>query len=193
VASRARRAPAALIAAALCAGALSSCASTLQDHPIPHNLLEYMVETPYPVYWLGASFQGMSVSEAGHDPSDAWTVDYGDCLEGGEGSCIPPLRIVTSPDNSFLPGGLSPTRETHVRGVRAVLAQGGKTIALATGTVVIDIYAPNPRTALAAARTAVPINAVGQPQAPLPAALPNSGFDEMPLPSQIPSPLRPLG
>jgi hypothetical protein len=187
------RALAALCLAGLCGLALSACASTTQDKPIPHNVLENMIEANFPVYWLGRAFEGMQLAEAIHDPSDAWSVQYGNCLEGGEGGCVPRLRIVTSPDNSFLPGGQAFTHDTRVRGVRALLAQGGKTIALATGTVVIDIYATNPRTAVEAARTAVPINATAQPQAPLPAALPNTGFDEQPLSSQIPSPLRPLG
>jgi hypothetical protein len=31
-----------------------------------------------------------------------------------------------------------------------------------------------------------PLNKVGLPQAPLPAALPGTGFDHVPLPSQVP-------
>lgn len=189
---------AAVCLAAVCVGALSACANTLQDRPIPHNELEYMVATAYPVYWLGASFQGLNVSEANHDPSDAWSVRYGDCVEGGEGSCTARLLIVTSPDNGFLPGGSAPggsaaasaVRATHIRGVPARIAQGGDTIILAAGPVVVSIYATNPTTAAAAARTAVPINEPTAVEAPLPAALPNTGFGETPLPDQVPSPLR---
>jgi hypothetical protein len=190
VASRARRPLAAACAVALSAGALCSCGGTLQDRPIPHNLLEYMIEAPFPVYWLGATFQGLAVSEVAHDPSDAWSVAYGDCLEGGEGACVPPLQIVTSPDNSFLPGGSTPARTGRIRGVHAVLTQGGRTIAIPTDGVVVDIYATTARLAAAAARTAVTINAAGAPGAPLPAALPNTGFGETPLSSQVPAPLR---
>ncbi len=81
----------------------------------------------------------------------------------------------------------------RIRGVDAVIAQAGRTIVIPTAGVVVDIYATSARTAAAAARTAVPINEVGAPDAPLPAALPNTGFGEMPLPSQVPAPLRPLG
>jgi hypothetical protein len=172
---------------------LSSCANTLQDRPIPHNILEGVIEAPFPVYWLGGSFEGMAVSEAAHDPSGAYSVQYGNCLAGGQGSCVPPLRVVTSPDNSFLPGGSTPRTRTRIRGIDALLAQSGKTIVMATGGVVIDVYASNARTAAAAAQTLVPINALGAPQAALPAALPDTGFGDQPLPSQVPAPLRPLG
>jgi hypothetical protein len=178
------------VAALACALALCSCANTLQDRPIPHNILEGVIEAPFPVYWLGRSFEGMAISEAEHDPSGAYTVQYGNCLAGGQGSCVPPLRVVTSPDNSFLPGGTTPMTETRIRGVGALLAQAGATIILASGGVVIDVYATNARTAAAAARTLVPINAPGAPEAPLPAARPNTGFGEAPLPAQVPSPLR---
>jgi hypothetical protein len=140
--------------AALCALALSACASTLQSQPIPHNILEGLIAAPFPVYWLGGSFEGMDVSEASHDPSGAYTVQYGDCLQGGQGSCVTALRVITSPDNSFLPGGSAPTRTVRIRGSRALLAQAGTTIVIPTGPVVVDIYATSARTAAAAARPA---------------------------------------
>jgi hypothetical protein len=187
------RSPIALCAVALCAVALCGCANTLQDRPIPHNILESLITAPFPVYWLGGSFRGMAISEALEDPSGAFSVQYGDCLQGGEGVCVPPLRVVTSPDNSFLPGGSTPIRSTRIRGVIATLAQAGRTIIIPTAGVVVDIYAADARAAEAAARTMVPINEIGAPEAPLPAALPNTGFGQKPLPSQVPAPLRPLG
>jgi hypothetical protein len=186
------RAVGTVCAAALCTVALCSCANTVQDRPIPHNILEGLITAPFPVYWLGGSFEGMAIGEALHDPSGSFSVQYGNCLAGGQGSCVPPLRVVTSPDNSFLPGGSTPSHRTRIRGVSALVAQAGRTIIFATGGVVVDIYATNARTAAAAARTAVPINALGAPEAPLPAALANTGFGETPLPSQVPAPLRPL-
>ena len=183
----------ALSLAALCALALGACGDTLQDQPIPHNVLEGLVVAPFPVYWLGGSFQGMSVTEATHDPSGSFSVQYGDCVRGGQGTCVPPLRVVSSPDNSFLPGGSTPIRSVRIRGVAAVLAHGGRTVVIPTADVVVDIYAGDSRTAAAAARTIVPINAVGAPEAPLPAAVPNTGFGQTPLRFQMPSPLRPLG
>jgi hypothetical protein len=175
--------------ATLCTIALASCGNAVQDKPIPHNILESMLLAPYPVYWLGGSFAGHAITEATHDPGGAFTIRYGDCLEGGQGTCVPPVRVVTSPDNSFLPLGSASSRVTRVRGVAAVVAQGATTLEIPTGGVVVDIYATNPRLAASAAQTIVPLNRVGAPQAMLPPRLPNTGFAETPLPGQMPSPL----
>lgn len=179
--------------AALCALGMGACANTLQTTPIPHNTLEGLEMAPFPVYWLGRSFQGMAVSEATHDASGSYSVQYGNCAEGGEGACVHPLQVVSSPDNSFLPGGSTPKRSTTIRGVAAVLARAGRTVVIATAGVVVDIYAANASSARAAAKTIVPINFLGAPEAPLPAALPNTGYGEMPLPAQVPRPLHALG
>jgi hypothetical protein len=178
--------------AALCLLSLSACGDTVQQRPIPHNLLEGLVVAPYPVYWLGGSFHGMALTEATRDPSGAYSVEYGNCLQGGQGTCVPPLRVVSSPDNSFLPGGGARTRQASIRSQPATLAQGGRTVVLATGAVVVDIYASRASTAAAAAREMVPINAPGDPEAPLPARVPDTGFNRRPLPSQVPAPLGPV-
>jgi hypothetical protein len=183
---------AALTLAGLCALALSACGDTLQVRPIPHNTLEGLIVAPYPVYWLGGSFHGMAITEATHDPSGSYSVQYGNCLQGGQGACVPPLRVVSSPDNSFLPGGQTPTQKVFIRGAGALLAQAGRTIVIPTAGVVVDIYASDARTARAAAQTIVPINQLGTPGQPLPARLPDTGFASTPLPSQTPSSLRPL-
>jgi hypothetical protein len=177
---------------ALCAGTGGACGNTVQDQPIPHNALETLLLARYPVYWLGRSFRGLAITEAARDPSGAFSVQYGDCLQGGQGTCVPPLRVVTSPDNSFVPGASAPHRTVPLRGARAVVAQHGRAIAIATGGVVVAIYALTPRLAAAAAQGAVPINASAEPGAPLPARLPDTGFGASPLPAQIPPPLRPL-
>jgi len=177
---------------ALCAGAAGACGNTVQDQPIPHNTLETLVLAPYPVYWLGRSFRGLAVTEAARDPSGAFSVQYGDCLQGGQGTCVPPLRVVTSPDNSFVPGASAPHRTASIRGAPAVVSQRGRAIAIPTGGVVVAIYALSSRLAAAAAQGAVPINAGAEPGGPLPARLPDTGFGASPLPAQIPPPLRPF-
>jgi hypothetical protein len=183
---------AALTLCALCAALLCACGDTLQTKPIPHNILESMVMSPFPVYWAGASFQRLSITDATHDPSGAYSVQYGNCLQGGQGVCVSPLRIVTSPDNSFLPGGSAPRAAKLLRGVPALLARGGRTTVIATGSVVVDIYATTAGLAGAAAQAVVPINVPGTPQGQLPPQLPDSGFGSRPLPSQTPASLGPL-
>jgi hypothetical protein len=176
--------------AALCAVALAGCGDTLQDQPVSHSALESLLLAPYPVYWLGGSFQGKAITEAAQDPSGAFFVQYGDCTEGGQSTCVPPLRVVTSADNSFVAVGSTPHRKESIRGVAGVIAQAGDTIELSTGGVVVGIYADSPGLARAAAATIVPINDVGVPGAPLSAPLPDTGFAERPLPGQTPIPLR---
>jgi hypothetical protein len=158
----------------------------LQTKPIPHNILEGLLISPFPVYWAGATFHGLSITDVTRDPSGAYSVQYGNCLQGGQGTCVAPLRIVTSPDNSFLPGASEPTDARLVRSVPALLARGGRTIVMPTGSVVVDIYASSAGLARAAASTVVSINSPGSPQAQLPAPRPDSGFGEKPLPSQAP-------
>ncbi len=184
----------AALAVGVAAGALvlAGCGDTLQDRPIPHNELEALLVAPHPVYWLGRSFQGLQISEADDDPSGAFFISYGDCAVGGQSACVPPVRVVTSPDNSFVPGGPTPQRRFRLRGVPSVLARRGRTVAVATGGVVVSVFADSARRAQAAARTMVPINEAGEPGGALPTALPDTGFGSRPLPSQVPSPLRAL-
>jgi hypothetical protein len=178
---------------ALCAAALYACGDTIQAKPIPHNILEGMISSPFPVYWAGGSFQRLQLTDATHDPSGGYSVQYGNCLQGGQGVCVTPLRIVTSPDNSFVPGVRDQHARTLVRGVPVVVANAGRTVVIPTGEVVVDIYASTPALAAAAAQTVVPINAPAAPQAPLPPQLPGSGYADQPLRSQVPPRLGPLG
>ncbi|HEY2572126.1 MAG TPA: hypothetical protein VGI27_11655 [Solirubrobacteraceae bacterium] len=175
-----------------CTLALGACGDTLQDRPIAHNELESLIVAPYPVYWLGGSFRGLQITDASHDPSGAFSVQYGDCVVGGQSTCLTPVTVITSPDNNFVAGGSTPQRTASLRGVQVVVAQRGRTIAIATGGVVVSVYSDSARLARAAASTIVPINEVGEPGAALPARLPDTGFGSTPLPSQVPSPLRAL-
>jgi hypothetical protein len=185
------RVPVALLAG-LCALAITGCGNTLQDVPIGHNTLEGMVMTPFPVYWLGASFHGLAISEVTHDPSGGFAIQYGNCLQGGQSTCVTPLQIVTSPNNGFVPGGSAPGRVIPVRAVYARFAAKGRTIVIPTGPVVVDIYASDARVAREAAQSAVPISEPQYPGSELPASLPDTGFDQKPLPDQMPPPMQVL-
>jgi hypothetical protein len=185
--SSSRRTVLLLMASLGCLGALVGCGDTIQDQPVAAKTLEGLVITPeIPVYWVGGSFQGLALGEVAHDPGGAITIHYGDCIEGGQSTCVYPLSLVTSPDNSFRPGGEDSHRQVSLRGVAASAAEQGRTITLATAGVVVDVIASSPALARAAAETMVPINRVGVPGGALPGALPNTGFAAKPLNSQKP-------
>jgi hypothetical protein len=176
----------------LCALAFAACGDPLQVKPIPHNTLEGLIVNPYPVYWLGGTFHGLAITGVERDSSGAISIQYGTCLEGGQGTCVPPLRVVTSADNSFLPGDGAAHRSAVIRGVTATIAQRARTIILGTGPVVVTIYSNSPTLTRAAARAMVPINQPGAPGLALPAPLPDTGYGSTPLPSQEPQPLHPV-
>jgi hypothetical protein len=179
--------------AALCAlvivsvTALSGCANTLQDQTVAAPTLEQLVMiNEYPVYWVGATFEKQAVTNVVHDPSGAISIQYGNCVEGGQSNCLTPLVVVTSPDNSFHPVDFVAHRTVSIRGVKAALAQGGQTIGIATAAVVVDIYARSAALARAAAQTMVAINQSGLPGAPLPIASGSTGVSSRPLSGQLP-------
>ena len=187
------RAPLATIALlGLCGLALGACANTTQDEPVAPSFLEPLaMQHEYPIYWLGGAFRGLPIINVAHDAGGAYTIKYGNCQQGGENVCVTPLEIVTSPDNSFRPGGSTPQRSISVRGVASTLAQGGRTIEVSTGGVVVDVYADSTALARAASEAMVSINAVQLPGSPLPRALPSTAFAQKPLPSQRP-PVAPI-
>ncbi len=173
---------------AACVSALASCGNTLQDQPIgPQPLESVLVKSRFPVYWLGLSFHGMQITSVAIDPSEAVTIRYGDCVLGGQYTCVTPVSIVTSPDNSFVPGGVTVRPTVSLRGVSASSAQGGSTLAIPTGNVVVSVFGRHPTLAREAAETMAPLNTTGLPLAPLPAALPDSGFGSAPLSIQVPA------
>ncbi len=181
----------AALLACLTALALTACGDTIQDQPISRSALEPLVlQHAYPVYWLGGAFQRLAITEAAHDPGGAYTIHYGDCTEGGQYTCVSPVSIVTSPDNSFVPGGAGDHVTVDMRGVPAKLAERGATIVIPTGGVVVSIYATDAAQAREAAQTMVPINRLGVPDQRLPLPEPNTGYASAPLASQIPQVVR---
>jgi hypothetical protein len=182
--------PAALACSATLA--LAGCGTASEQRPVSHSALEEMLVNPFPVYWVGGTFHGLSISETFHDTSGAYSLQYGACVEGSQVACVAPLRIVTSADNSFLPLGATSSSTTEIRGVQAKVARGGRTIVIPTGGVVVDIYARDRSLARAAAQMAVPLNQPVAPGSPLPATGADTGYGERPLATQEPTPLRPL-
>lgn len=173
--------------ALLCACLLSGCGDSVQSQALTASTLEPLVMAQhYPVYWLGQSFKGLALAGVSTDPSGAYNVQYGSCTTGGPETCISPLELISSPDNSFVPGAGARSASASIRGVKAVFAQGGKVIEVATGPAVIDVRAASRTLALAAARQMAPINELGSPGAVLPAAGPDTGFAQRPMEGQRP-------
>jgi hypothetical protein len=167
---------------------LSACGDTLQDQPIGAGPLEaVIVKSRFPVYWLGLGFEKMQIADVTIDPGGAVTIRYGDCVLGGQYTCVPPIAIVSSPDNGFIPGSATATGSLPVRRATASVARGGATLAIPTGGVVVSVYARNASLARAAVATMAPVNEVGLPGGRLPGAAPTTGVDRVPLPSQVPS------
>jgi len=182
-----RRIAATVALVVLTALPLAACGDTLQDRSIgPSPLESVIVSSRFPVYWLGQKFDGMRISGVLIDPGGAVTLRYGDCLVGGQFTCVTPLALVTSPDNSFLPGAYEVGRDLRVRGAEALATQQGRAISIRTGTVIVSVHANRATLALRAARLMAPVNKVGLPLQPLPAPAPDTGFDQLPLPSQLP-------
>jgi hypothetical protein len=168
-----------------CACLIAGCGNTLQSQPLTSASLEPLETTEhYPVYWLGARFEGLALTSVSSDPSGAFALQYGNCARGGPETCVAPLQLVSSPDNSFLPGVAGHPAGASIRGVRGVRLQGGEVIEIATGPAVVDVRAENPRLALLAVREMVPINELGRPGESLPKAQPNTGFAQRPMEGQ---------
>jgi hypothetical protein len=173
--------------ALICACLLAGCGSAAERKTLSASTLEPLVSNPeFPIFWLGGRFDGLALTEVDDDPSGAYDLQYGTCTTGGPETCISPLALISSPDNSFLPGAGAAAGTTTIRGARAVLTNGGKVIEMATGPAVVDIRAKSPTLARAAADRMVAINELGIPGATLPAAQPNTGYAAKPLEGQMP-------
>ena len=157
------------------------------DQPIAHDTLERMVASPFPVYWLGARLsRAWQITEATHDPCGAYSVQYGDCLQGGQGTCVPPLRVVTSPDNSFLAGGQTPSRLAASAACARRRAARAARSSSPTGGVVVDIYGDDARLARAAAAAVVADQPAGRARRAAAGAPPDTGSAQRRCPRSCP-------
>jgi hypothetical protein len=185
-----RRLPVAALAVA--AGvALTGCGDTIRFRPVPADqLVKAITSVRFPVYWLGRTFEGMPITTLDRDAGGAFDAAYGSCVKGGQGTCVTPVLIVTSPDNSFVPGGGRGRPHTAVRGLRAVTSPNGRTLQIPTGPVIVNIYASSAGLARQVAEEISPMNQPGSPAAPLPPPLPDTGYGQTPLGSRdVPPPL----
>ncbi len=161
--------------------AVAGCGDTIQTPPVTdRSLLSAAGEHLFPVYWVGRAFEGMPVTGVTRDDGGAFTINYGTCRQGGQYNCTPPLMIVTTPDNSFLPAHPPDTTRELIRGRNAAIASDGATVEIATGHVVIDVYANNAALARQATIAMSPINLPGDPIVTLPSPESDTGYERQP-------------
>jgi hypothetical protein len=156
----------ALAASAVMAVAVSGCGT----HPPPplsmHEINVARRFTVYNTYWVGRWFQGIPLTAADfrreYNPQVGLAVYYGDCKTKvsllGSGGCTLPLEIDTVCYVQHRNEGLGSRRNIRIRGVPAVVFDGGKAIELYSDHVSIDVYGDTPARALAAAKRLFPLN-----------------------------------
>jgi len=172
-----------VVAAAI---ALGGCGSTDALHAPPPNPLEALIALrTFPVYWVGERFDGLVLGEVIRDPGGAISLAYGACISGGQYNCTPPLLVVTSPENSFLPHGSLPLSPRRVRGTTVYATVDGRIYEVPTADAVVAIYASSPKLAAAAVRALATLNQTVLPDDPLPPPTPSSRYATLPLPSQL--------
>lgn len=163
-----------LLAAALLAG---GCATNQPTPLTVRELAEAQTFPYYRVYWVGPHFGAYRLVAA--DGRESYTgsigdsVYYGNCLPGktsalGGGGCELPLRVTTLIYTRHANASLGAQRNTVLRGVPAVIYNGGDTVELYSGRVAIDVFSDDLSEALRAIRAIRPLNAPGSAVAPLP-------------------------
>jgi hypothetical protein len=172
------------------AGALTALAGCGTHSAPPLSTHEINVArrfTVYSIYWVGRQFQGIPLTAADfrreYNPQLGLAVYYGDCETKvsllGSGGCTLPLEIDTVCYVQHHNDKLGARRNVRIRGVPAVVYDGGKSIELYTAHTLIDVYGDSPARARAAAERLFPLN--GPPALrhftaalPLPAFRPDS-------------------
>ena len=120
-----------------------------------------------------------AISEASDDPGGAFSVSYGDCVQGGQGTACRRCGWSPRPTTASSPAAPAPARSDRRPGRRRRrVAQEGRTIAIATGRRGRRRLRAQTRAWRGrGARTIVPINALGAPGAAAARApSPDTGF-----------------
>lgn len=165
----------ALLLSLIPALSLSGC-GTVSPPPIAHGELAAARTFPYyTVFWVGESFKHHALTAAdgvrGYRPSIGDSVYYGDCLRsksllGGDG-CVLPLQVTTLIYTMKPNFTLGPQRNVLIRGVPAVVYDGGRSLILYSGHVAIEVFSDGYSDALEAAKLLRPFNATGSDHGPL--------------------------
>jgi hypothetical protein len=155
---------------------VSGC-GTGHPRPIARGELAEVQTFPYfRVYWVGPHFEGYALAATdglrGYIDRIGDSVYYGDCVQSkgifGGGSCQLPLQVTTVVYRLHSNAALGPQRNMIVRGVPAVVYDGGRTIELYTGRLAIDVFSDTFAHALRATGELLPVNALGSSSGPLP-------------------------
>jgi hypothetical protein len=168
----------ACVACVLSCGLAAGCA-TVHPAPITAGALAEAQTFPYfRVYWAGARFGSYRLVAAdgrkNYSTAIGDSVYYGDCVAGkssalGESGCELPLQITTAIYAMGPNMSLGAHRDTVLRGVPAVIYDGGRSIMLYSGRLTIHVSSDSLSEALAAVRALRPLNAPGSATRPLPA------------------------
>lgn len=158
------------------AGLLLAACGTRAPGPVSfHELRLARSFKPITFYWVGPSFDGISLTSVDdgydYDPSVGMRVYYGNCDKPNSllrTSCTLPLQITSVVYVPHSNSALGPRRQISVRGAPAVVYDGGRSIELYTGYLAIDIVADTARRARIAAQRLEPLNAPVPPQPELP-------------------------
>jgi hypothetical protein len=173
-----RRAARALIAIAVtCFLTAASGCGTGHPRPITAGELAEAQTFPfYRLYWVGPRFLGHPIVSVdglkSYLTSVGDSVYYGDCVRSkgifGGGSCLLPLQVTTVIYRRHVNDTLGSQRNMLIRGVPAVVYDGGRSIELYSGRLAIDIFSDRYTHALAAAQALRPVNAPGSATGNLP-------------------------
>jgi hypothetical protein len=167
-------------ALAVALGVLAGGCGTSRPAPVTvSELAEAQTFPYYPVYWVGPRLRSYALAAVdGRKSYSASTGDgvyYGNCVPGkssalnGHG-CELPLRVITTLYQLHANVALgNPQRNVLLRGVPAIVYDGGDSIELYSGRLMIEVFSDGPAEALRAVSLLRPINAPGSAAGPLPA------------------------
>ncbi len=168
-----------VVAAAVLTAAVGAGCATQKPAPIAAGELAEAQTFPYfKAYWTGRRFGRFPLAATdgrkSYQINGGENVYYGDCVAGkssalrGSG-CALPLQVKTTVYDVAFNGGLGEHSNVLLRGVPAVVFDGGNSIALYSGRLTIEVLSDDLGEALAAVRALRPVNAPGSAARPLPA------------------------
>jgi hypothetical protein len=168
--------------AGLLAGAIglaigaSGCSTSAPKPLTGVDLAEVQTFPYFKVYWAGPRFLGWPLAAAdgtrSYISSIGDSVYYGNCISGKGlltgGNCLLPLQVTTVIYGIHSNQDLGAQKNVLLRGVPAVVYDGGHSIELYTERMAVDIFSSSYAHAVAAADQLYPINAPGSATANLP-------------------------